>query len=114
VGQDTIGCVGIAVSCSNTHEVFLLTPMTAASGLYLKALACGIDVVLETYRQKLVTVEQKVVTRKFQPFLLSMRETTCKVANQVTRNSNSMLILTSTSELTALHPLQRKQCKLSR
>ena len=75
--------------------------MTAASGLYLKALACGIDIVLETYRQKLVTVEQKVVTRKFQPFFLSMRETACRVANQVTRNSNSMLILTSTPGLTA-------------
>ena len=45
-----------------TIIVFLLTSITAASGLYLKALACGIDIVLETYRQKLVTVEQKVGT----------------------------------------------------
>ena len=41
------------------HEDFP-TIFSVAGGLYLKALACGIDSVLETYRQKLVTVEQKV------------------------------------------------------
>ena len=39
------------------------------------------------------------------PFILSVSETTCRVANEVTRNSNSMLMLTSTMGLTALHPL---------
>ena len=41
--------------------VMRISTVTAVSGLYLKALACGIDSVLETYRQKLVTVEQKVM-----------------------------------------------------
>jgi len=41
-----------------------------------------------------------------------MRETTCKVANEVARNSNWMLILTSTLGPMALHPLWRMRCKL--
>ena len=39
------------------------------------------------------------------PFILSVSETTCRVANEVARNSNSMLMLTNTMGLTALHPL---------
>ena len=48
----------------------------------------------------------------FDCFFPSIRETTCRVANEVTGNSNWMLILTSTPGPMALHPLQRKWCKL--
>jgi len=46
-------------------------------------------------------------------FLYSLFEkASCRVANEVTRTSNSMLIPTSTPRRMALHPLQRIWCKL--